>query len=651
MILATLVLFSVVGCKNDNKDGAKNPTPVGTVADSDRVYVDGMLHKVNVTETNNIFTQNKQTEYQFVLANDSLSLKTASEFILAHVREATGATLTYAPQGATWSTSAKYIVLGDSQMYATAGLTVPTDDIGSVGYYIKTAGNSVFIMAKNEEGYQLGAIAFLRHVIGYDMLSADIVVYEKDGKTLPNMDIVERPDYSVRITPNGGMVASTSYGMGFTKDWGLITVGSKLVHNSLSYIPTETYLAENPEWYSDVLSVVGSQEMRQLCYTAHGDDQAYQKMIDTIMDAMMPEVIAAPEKSIVSFTQQDVNAHCKCESCLQVIEEYGAYSAALIMFCNDLGERLDEELTKLAIATGEEKREVKICFFAYHWSEAPPIRKNADGEYEPINGLVCRDNVAVFIASIETKYYYTFYHEINEVYAENMRAWTVLTDTILLWLYQANYGAYLYPYDTWDIQPVNYRFGKTVGADLMFSQGQANVNNQTGFMKLKAYIDSKMLFDVNTSYNDVVDKYFKYYFGPAGQPMRQFFNEVQAYMKYLEKEYHNELTGYIRDEIDQSKYWPYRTIAHWLELFDEAYAKIEEYKTTDPLLYEKLYKNILLESLFPRYAMCTLHTGAMSAQTLQQMRQQFYEDATSLDVTNVHEAEILSTVYQNWGVM
>ena len=657
-VLASLILFSFVGCEDPIEsstpqiDSGSNVTkPVGTVGDRDNVYVEGMLHKVNVTHSNRVFTENKKTEYKLVLGDNSNAIVTASSFIFAHVREATGASLGYAEENATWSTSAKYIVLGNKAMYEAAGLTVPADDIGAVGYYVRTAGNSVFIMAKTKEGYQLASLAFLREVIGFDMISGDTVVYEKDGKILPDMDIVERPDYDARVVPNGGMSQGTKYGMGFTEDYGMIAVGGKCVHNTFSYLPPEKYLADNQDWYSDVLQTVNNTQYRQLCYTAHGNKDSYEKMQEAVLVKMMEEVLADPDKTVISFTQQDVNAYCKCDACLKVVEEYGVYSAALIMFCNDLAEKLDKKLIELAEQTGEEKREMKLCFFAYHWSEAPPVRKNAKGEYEPINGLKCNDNVAVFIASIETRYYYSFYDEVNEVYAENMRAWTALTDTILLWLYQANYAEYLYPYNTWSPQIENYRFGKTVGANYMFCQGQENVSNYTGFMNLKAYIDSKMLFDVNANYGDVLDRYFKYYFRDAEKPMRQFFNEVEAYLNYLQTEYHNELTGYIRDPIAQSRFWPQRLVEHWLELIDEAHASIEKYKTKDPILYNQLRSHITLESLFPRYVMCTLHTGSMSAETLKEMRRQFYVDATELNVTNISEYQSLSGVYEAWGVI
>lgn len=654
VLLAGLMLFGLAGCNKNQEESSggatQNTQPVGTVGDYNNDYVEGTLHKVNVTPSDRVFTANKRSDYKVVIGTAGSGIAKAAEFIVGHVELATGAEITYAEEGAAWADSAKYIVIGDAAMYAQAGLTVPTDNIGPVGYYIKTAGNSVFLMAKNAEGYQMAAIAFLREVLGYDMISADTVVYEKDGKTLPNMDIVERPDFDTRAVSNI-MTEGAKYGMGYSADRGMITVGGNFVHNTFNCLPPETYLEAHPDWYTSVLQIANGKEYRQLCYTAHGNAEEYEAMLNAAVIPMMEAIKADPEKSIISFTHEDVNAYCRCDSCLAVVEEYGAPSAFLIMFCNDLEEKLDAELTKLAEETGTEKRQMKICFFAYHWSEKPPLIDKGNGEYELINGLKCNDNVAVFVASIENKYYYSFNHEINRAYADNLRGWTTLTDTIYSWLYQTNFGEYMYPYNTWSTQIENYRFVKSMGSEYMFCQGQHNQKTVSHFTRLKEYIDSKALFDVNVDYNELVDRYFKYYFREAAAPMRQFFNELQSHCLWLEETYGTVLTGYIRDSIAQSKYWPQRTLQQWLELIDEAYAAIEKYQTVNPSLYDSLKEHILVESIFPRFAICDLHSGTLSAETLKQMRYDFYMDATSLTISHVREADEINGVYKTWGVI
>ena len=79
---------------------------------------------------------------------------------------------------------------------------MPTDDIASSGYYIKTRGNVIFIEANGVDGYRMGGLAFLREALGYNMISEDCIVFDKDGKTMPTMDIIERPDFDYRQIQN-----------------------------------------------------------------------------------------------------------------------------------------------------------------------------------------------------------------------------------------------------------------------------------------------------------------------------------------------------------------------------------------------------------------------------------------------------------------
>ena len=51
------------------------------------------------------------------------------------------------------SENTKAIIYGFGDLYEDAGLSVPNEDIGSTGYYIKTKGNTVFIQANGGDGY------------------------------------------------------------------------------------------------------------------------------------------------------------------------------------------------------------------------------------------------------------------------------------------------------------------------------------------------------------------------------------------------------------------------------------------------------------------------------------------------------------------
>ena len=148
---------------------------------------------------------------------------------------------------------------------------MPSDSLGESGYYIKTSGNTVFIMNPEELGYQMGAYKFLEEVLGYDMLAAGCVVYEKDGRSIPDMEIIEKPDYDYRTVSNFTVGRDDSYGMGFNMtslNSMFIPVPNRTgqgaanaVHNSYDYLPPSMYAAEHPSWFSHP----GNENEEQLC--------------------------------------------------------------------------------------------------------------------------------------------------------------------------------------------------------------------------------------------------------------------------------------------------------------------------------------------------------------------------------------------------
>lgn len=645
---AFAVCIQSCGRGGGTSDSGSETIPVA-VADAEVHTVEGTLHKINVKETNRPFVGVMGSEYKVVVGEENDAL-IAAAFIIHHIKEATGTELAY-EKNPVWSFDAKYIVLGDGELFAQAGLSMPDDDIGYTGYYIKTTGNSAFIATKGPEGYQLGAIRFLSEVIGYDMLSADCVVYEKSGETLPDMEIVERPDYDYRAysEPVG---KAAQYGMGYTNNNILMAINGCSWHNSFQYLPPETYLAEHPEWYDsttkqyNVTSATKGQNYGQLCYLAGGDEESFELMVETAYQAVKPVFALYPYLSNITLTQEDNYFWCDCEACTESKEKYGGSNAGtVIKFLNRLAEKVEEGFE----AEGSD-RQVIISFFAYRSTKQSPTTSNADGTFTAIDGIHCHKNVGVVIAPIEATYSHSFYEEENAADAENIISWSAVCDNIYMWLYQTNFAEYLYPLGTWDTVAESYRFCKENNAVYMYNEGQWNTNNVSHFSKLKEYIDSKLLIDVNLNYNDLVEKFFRYYYGEAGEYMREFFDGVQAQYRYLETAYPAIVKGGYRDSIASASYWPKKMLTGWLGLIEKSYEAIEKYKVGNPAAYESYRKHIMLESIFPRYALCTLYSGTYSSDELYDMRSSFKEDCVALGVLYRDEHTKLSDVYGTWGV-
>lgn len=652
--VAFALLFTITFAACKNEPTKPKPNAENAISDKlERGEIDNALHKVNVTESTKTFAKNSETEYKILADNSNSYAIRAATFISAQLKSATGANfkveLYNSGEEIAITKDSKYIVIGCKHLFEDCRLTMPEEKLGPAGYYIRSYGDAVFIEVEMNDGYQMGAIAFLKAVVGYDMIAHDTVVYEKDGATLPEMEIIERPDYDYRNMTNW-MTDEGKYGMGYnyqsiftyiSQDGG--KTDRAAVHNIFKYLPMELYLKDNPEWYSN------NSTHRQLCYTAHGNTEKYELMQQTMLDVMMKCIIAQPDQSVVTVTQEDAPYCCDCDECTRVLEKDGSISATIIRYMNDLDEKLQAKLTEYAEETGTERRTIQLAFFAYHTSYNPPTTPVSE---DPT--LKCSPNITVFIAPIYARYVNSFYEEENRVYADTVQAWSEYTDNIMAWVYETNYHHYMFPYNTYSSMMDTYYFFKQNGANIIYNEGQRWSENVTCFGKLKEYLDAKAQFDVTVSYEECKDKFFKNYYGAAADIMEEYYNELRQWEMYLESVQDYGLGGGIYEEIGLTTtpyYWPKEMLEDWLDKLEKAKKAVSYLELKNPELYEKLIKHIEIEELFPKYAICTLHEDSYTASEMLAMRKEFKVLGDKLGLIEHKEHDYITTIYKQWGLM
>lgn len=337
----TRVCGIVYTATDGNGGGNTNTSQI----DDDAHYATDVLHKVNVRESDMPFVTDGETDYSIVSVSDSRAQQAAT-FIANHLYNATEARISVEDADSVSAGdlySGKYIVLGDEDLFAAAGLTMPQEDLGYTGYYIKTLGDDVFIMEQSGFGfgYEHAARAFLSAVVGFEIYSTDMVLYTKSGATMPEMDIIEKPDFEIHRL---GFTGSVNDAYAFGSDGGnqmFIAVGGEEWHNTLNYLPYETYGAEHPLWYES--------RARQLCVTAHGDAEELKTMQETVADMVISYLDANPDKLIITFTQEDNVYVCGCKECTALKQKYGTDAAAYIIFTNKIAELVDAHYAELGV--------------------------------------------------------------------------------------------------------------------------------------------------------------------------------------------------------------------------------------------------------------------------------------------------------------
>lgn len=707
-LLAGMSLFacgeSAVDSSFESSSSSSEPEKVGSVETTDPeqhlVSEEKRLHKKTVTEVGRPFIVNGTTDYVVVLGTNEVSAVEAADFLVNQIERCTGARVrvyvdadqdmqideeALQDKALTYDANAKYIVYAHQKLEEAANVAWETDvNLGYSGYMIKTAGNSVFMKVNTLYGYQTVTQSFLREVLGYEWYSEDTIVYTKTGATLPDLNIVEKPDFD--LVNNWGMSRSARMGSGMTTEEIFTIIDGNFCHNSFNYIPPKTYndnKSENyhPKWFATSAGQISNNEPTQLCYSAHGDQAEYDAMLQTAYEGVMKVLDEQPNASSLTFTREDKYGNCECDICSLMTQEYGALTATYMLFTNDLDDLVQAELERRAVENNTAKRELTILFFAYRETCEAPV-KGKDGDYQIIkasvseneqgvmknvinkngvevelpykktyeNGLKCNENVGVFYAPIDATYEESFYHVENKQYAQTFEKWALLSERLYGWIYDTNFVHYLVPYNSFDSIAETLRFLKDNGCQYVFNQAQ-NQSVCTGFGGLKTYLNMTLSRDVNLNAGTLMDKWFDNYFKDAAKPMREYYESLVGHMQQLEITYPEVFYTQRRTSAEEAKYWPLAKVQNWLEYCDQAYRAIEKYKNTDPELYETLVKHIKIESMFPRFMICEYYAGYYRNDAIQEERQSFYQDCEEIGLKYYAERVALTSWYVKWGVI
>lgn len=658
LCLAT-VMFSLCSCMDGCSGGTDSSGGSNIPAEAELTEhkVTNGLHLgvENVADTGIPFIVNKKTEYKIVIGTENASLRSsvvkAAGFISSQINNATGVTLEIVDddENVQWNTSAKYIVIGSEKLEKASGFIETKEDIGITGYQIKTIGNSAFIHANGYDGFNLGALAILRVLIGYDCLSADMFIYTKGGEYLPAMDIVERPDFDYRLdqTLYQNSIAM-EYPMGFTHAASAYLTEGDPVHTSFDFLPPSKYEKDNPNWYSNQRCNFADdtenylKNAAQLCYTAHGSKEDLKKMQELIAERVVWLTLEKfPERHVCVVGQQDDDQVCNCDNCKAVLEEYGSIAAAIIPFINGVDDIVQTKLKQYAEEHNQPIKETNILFLSYQSTRFAP-------KYD--DSLKLNEHVGVLIASSKTRYAYTFYDSINSVDKEQIENWQPFGD-VYYFFYEINSNNYFVPCNTFRAVAENYRFAKQNNGRLMTSMGNWKTLYTSGFTAFKTYLNARLWFNVNYEYGDLEKTFFDNYYGEGGEYMKKFFDEMTSYMTYMRDQGDINFNGVVVNEVTYTaKYWPIQMLRRWNNYCDQALKAIEKTKVLNDGTYETLRDHIVIDSMFPRYIICKFHGEKYSESEIFEMRKAFYKDTLAYNMTHEGQYNTFEKLWEAWGV-
>lgn len=626
LILAAAILLSslaaLAGCRK------KEPLP----APGEDLTSMG-THIMTAPDTDYEFITASKTDYTVVIPNITTeNLRTARDEFVYLFDKATGIELkVISDLDITHNAANKYISIGETALLKSAAVEIDKEALGSDGVRIITKDKSVFLVGGSDKGTVYAVYDFMQIYFNFDVYYKDCIEIDfvTDAK-LKDFDVTDIPDFHFRalnygLYSDGGITYDEKMFADRMRNSGGRGTNFLPIHsepgnpdsargvstNAGIILPREKLEGDHPEWFSD--------NGDQWCYTAHGDEEQFELMVQAVADRITYSLelynpIDFPQYNIATVTQQDNGSYCTCDACRESLDHYGTMAGTVIIFMNQVADIVDEWMKDPQNAEYY-REDFTIIFFAYHWTQIAPAKLNeTTGKHEPIDDkVILRDNLGIYFAQTYNRLT-SIYDSKNDASRANVDAWGVLTDAMYFWTYATNFRGYLYPLDRGGFNNAeSYRYFASKSNKFFFKQSQSDTSGTlTAFYNLDMYLDSKLQWNSYLDENELIDKWFKamFYDEEAIRLMKELYMEQRILSQLIATEHGIQAATTVH--VANKDYWPLSTLKSWYDKCNAAQKALEKYKITNPERYISSYYHIESECISPMYIILDLYTPVIS---------------------------------------
>ena len=472
----------------------------------------------------------------------------AAQEMCDFVRQSTGVSMNY---GVETGNEEKFISLGDTKALENAQFQFDYSTLNNDGFFIRTKDKCIYIDGYNDRGMLYGVYEFLERFLGVRFVAADqTYVPETDKVSVHSvMNIVEVPEFEMRnyysqdvrdnmlFAVRKRMYADYVSGGSMAPKYGYQTEWSKYlpnsVHNSLYFVPEATYKEMHPEFYSTYTNP--STVYTELCYTngitdsGEIDETMEESVAKAALETIKTIVQEEPNVRYIMFGKMDDgNAYCTCERCQKSDAENGGKTGTHVIFMNAMARAIKEWT-----AENCPERDIHIVFFAYQYTEQPPVRQEGN-KYVPVNEkVVLENNAHVRIAPIGANYAVSFTDERQmDFYKRLFDGWKSVTNNFMIWDYNINYVEFRWYFPNLNYMQENMRYYKELGATYVMSQ--SNDHESDWQTQLKTYIGAELYWNLDANVSELIDEFLYLRYGEIAAPyVREFINMYESHFHTL----------------------------------------------------------------------------------------------------------------------
>lgn len=606
-------------------------------------WVDG-THGGEEKETGDYIVKDGKTDYKIVLSQSPLAMESyAANELQTIFLEATGIKLPIVSEQ-TVTASDKFFSVGRTSLFKATGEIVDKYELRADGFKLFTKGDDIYLCGGEDTGTLYATYEYLYRALNFEQFYADCYTLDTEVRELKLSEyaVAERPDIGYRASSYGFLDADTNtrYRMRVSgKKFDYFTaVNGQACHNSFNWVSPDKYYDAHSDWFSA--------DKTQLCYTARGNEESQNAMVDAALEKFKEIYANTPHMKAISLSMQDYQTWCACETCSNASKKYGTDAAVVIQFLNKLSRKMEAYVTELHKNEPNFVYDIDLVFFAYNSTTPAPVNYDEETDtYTPIDeSVICDPHVAPWYAPIFMDYTHSILDSANISYYRNMYGWDELSETMYLWTYETNFSSYMSPYDTFNGMQDLFQLMAEVNTAFLFNQSQwNNQKGSTAWHDLKAYLTAKLSWNSLENVNELIARYFSAMYGPAEKTMKAWFDSTRLYFEKLhaQEKYQGAFSVYTSSVT--TDYWSYPILRTWLDFSEQALQEIEKFKTADPELYANYYERIVAERVSPSFLMLELYEARLSRTEAREILDNIVADADLCGITRIREGGALST--------
>ncbi len=635
--ISSMFMFSACnsGSKNDKDD------PITEAPGTQETPLPGV-------DTGEYIVKNGASDYKIVIPEKALSFESyAADELQGIFLEATGIKLPIVTDGNATAND-KVFSVGRTKLFENTGLVVDKYELRDDGFKMQTIDDDIYFCGGEDSGTLYAVYEFLYRTLNFETFYADCYTLNRNVRELKLLEyqVTERPDIgyragSYRYTDENSTVRNRMRVSGGKFSY-FTSVDSQPCHNSFNWLPIEKYYSAHPDWYSN--------DKSQLCYTARGNEQSLNAMLDAALEKFKEVYAAQPNMEAISLSIQDVPTFCSCSACLEANSTYKTDAAVVIKFCNKLSQKMEAYVTELHKDDPNFVYDIDLVFFAYNSTTAAPVTYNAaTGKYEPIDdSVICDPHVAPWYAPVHMDYTHSIKHLSNKTFYDSMYGWDALSESMYLWTYETNFYSYMIPYDS--IHGMSDLFSVMADVNPKFLLNQSQWNNDRGCTSwhlLKAYLTSKLSWDHTENVEELTERFFNAMYGPAADTMMKWYQSSRAYTAMLHAQGKYEGSFSTHGSFESSDYWSYSILKLWIDYSEQALAEIESLKTTDPTAYDLYYEHIVMERVSPYYLMLEFYETRLNKADARRLYDCIVADSALCRITRTKQGGLIEVWAEN----